>query len=518
MQTYYAYIRVSTHKQGEHGASLQEQKDAIKAFAKRNNLVISEWFEEQETAAKLGRAIFRKMVTALERRKAQGVIMHKIDRGARNLRDWVELGTLVDRGIEVRFANENLDLKSRGGRLAADIQAVVAADFIRNLREEVKKGFYGRLKQGFYPRQAPIGYIDNGKEKAKTICPTMGPLVRKAFELYATGNYSLDALRMELMRMGLRNKRGNSLQISGISYLLNNPFYYGLINIKKANETFIGNHEPIITKELFDWVQALLRGKANAKAGVKHQYLLQRMVKCSICGYGLYAERQKGIVYYRCHSKTCQKTSLREDAIVQNITGDIHEMNLSDEKIAALLNMFRVHIADLRNESDSREKSLRLSIAQAKSRLDSLTDAYLDRAIDRTTFEVRKINLNNGLIDLEDKLSKIGDKEREYLDKENNFLELVKGLKNLPDLANHEEMRDTLKSTISNLSITKKDVDITWDSAFQLMVSEPFVPYGVPDRHESRTVNKKDELQNVVCIVLGCSGSDNHPTPPPIPL
>ncbi len=52
---------------------------------------------------------------------------------------------------EVHFANESLDLQSRGGRLSADIQAVVAADYIRNLREETRKGFYGRLKQGLCP-------------------------------------------------------------------------------------------------------------------------------------------------------------------------------------------------------------------------------------------------------------------------------------------------------------------------------------------------------------------------------
>jgi site-specific DNA recombinase len=69
-------------------------------------------------------------------------------RSARNLKDWADLGELIDSDLEVHFANESLDLHSRGGRLSADIQAVVAADYIRNLREERIKGFYGRLKQG----------------------------------------------------------------------------------------------------------------------------------------------------------------------------------------------------------------------------------------------------------------------------------------------------------------------------------------------------------------------------------
>lgn len=98
--------------------------------------------------------------------KAKGIILHKLDRGARNLRDWAAIGELSDQGVEIHFVNESLDLQSRGGRLSADIQAVVAADYIRNLREETRKGFYGRLKQGLYPLRAPLGYLDQGKGKS----------------------------------------------------------------------------------------------------------------------------------------------------------------------------------------------------------------------------------------------------------------------------------------------------------------------------------------------------------------
>jgi site-specific DNA recombinase len=157
MTQFFAYIRVSTVKQGERGSSLQEQRSAIETFARRHDLAISQWFEEKETAAKRGRRFFSGMLAALEAGEADGVIMHKIDRSARNLRDWSDLGELIDRGIAVHFAHESVDLNSRGGRLSADIQAVVAADYIRNLRDEVRKGFFGRLKQGLYPLPAPVG-------------------------------------------------------------------------------------------------------------------------------------------------------------------------------------------------------------------------------------------------------------------------------------------------------------------------------------------------------------------------
>lgn len=183
---YFSYVRVSTQRQGDLGTSLAEQQAAIERYAQRFNLRIIRQYEERETAAKLGRPVFLDMLKALRTQKADGLVIHKIDRSARNLKDWADLGSLIDAGIEVHFANESLDLTSRGGRLSADIQAVVAADYIRNLREETKKGIYGRLRQGLYPFPARVGYLDKGKGNPKRPDPIQAPLVRRAFELYAS--------------------------------------------------------------------------------------------------------------------------------------------------------------------------------------------------------------------------------------------------------------------------------------------------------------------------------------------
>src|SRR5262249_15883848 len=244
MNSFFAYIRVSTTRQGEQGVSLQQQREAIEKYAQRNALHIQQWFEEQETAAKRGRPIFSRMMKLVRQRKVAGVVIHKIDRGARNLRDWSDLGELIDSGIEVYFANESLDLRSRGGRLAADIQAVVAADYVRNLREETKKGFYGRLKQGILPRPAPLGYLDVGAGKPKIIDPVKGTLVKQAFELYATGRLNLEILADEMYRRGLTSRGGRKLDRNRLSELLNNRFYTGIIDIKKTGQQFVGAHVP----------------------------------------------------------------------------------------------------------------------------------------------------------------------------------------------------------------------------------------------------------------------------------
>lgn len=103
MKKYFAYTRVSTVRQSDKGVSLQEQKSAIEIYAQRNSLNVIEYFEEVVTAAKTGRVIFSDIMKRLRKGEAQGLIIHKIDRSARNPRDWADLGELIDAGLTAPF-------------------------------------------------------------------------------------------------------------------------------------------------------------------------------------------------------------------------------------------------------------------------------------------------------------------------------------------------------------------------------------------------------------------------------
>src|ERR1700748_119531 len=155
---FFGYLRVSTPKQGER-VSLLTQKEEIIRFATRRGFTVTAWFEEKETAAKRGRPVFGEVLCRLRTGEADGLIVYKVDRSARNLKDWADLGELIDTGVPVYFAGDALDMSSRSSRLAADIQAVVAADYIRNVRDEAKRGIQKRLEQGFLPCYAPVGYL-----------------------------------------------------------------------------------------------------------------------------------------------------------------------------------------------------------------------------------------------------------------------------------------------------------------------------------------------------------------------
>jgi site-specific DNA recombinase len=389
MKSYFAYIRVSTVRQGERGSSLQEQRDAIEAYARRNTLSIGAWFEEMETAAKQGRRAFNRMLADLERNRACGVIIHKIDRSSRNLRDWARLGELIDRGVDVHFVQDNLDLTTRGGRLSADIQAVVAADYIRNLRDEVRKGIRGRLKQGLYPWTAPNGYLNAGSAKPKTIDPVRGPLVRRAFELYGTGTYSIDTLRKHLAKLGLVTARGTPLPQGNMAYVLHNPFYMGLMRHNATGELYEGNHEPLVSAALFGRVQGILGGRKYPRVQI-HQYRFRRLISCALCDRSLTGERQKGRVYYRCHSRSCRGVSITEDDVEAKILRELGSLKLEDGDIGDFRDILAEELGAEQNSKVGRMDAIKRDLAQVDERLERLTDALLDAMIDRPAYDSRR--------------------------------------------------------------------------------------------------------------------------------
>lgn len=470
----FAYARVSTQKQGERGVSLQEQREAIERYAERTGLVICEWFEERETAAKRGRPVFATMMSRLRKGVARGVVIHKIDRSARNLRDWADLGELIDRGIQVHFANESLDLHSRGGRLSADIQAVIAADYIRNLREEVRKGFYGRLKQGLYPLPAPLGYKNMGAGKPKVLNPKTAPLVKRAFELYGTGQHSLDSLSKEMEQRGLRTRRGRRASPNALSLILRNPFYSGVIRIERTKECFPGAHEPLVSKALFDRVQRILDGKLN-RPSYSHDFLFRRLLKCAECGYSLIGERQKGHVYYRCHTQGCPTTGIREELVHQAVGEVFDALRFS----GAELRFLNAKLTQLAEQSDqdkaTKKSSLGLRLSQLQERLDRLTDAFVDGVLESELFAHRKTDLLMEKRDIEKALATLEHDNPNAPRRLAKFLELAGSLYSTYQTAEMAEKRRLIEIATSNRRVRGKSLEF--------MLSEPFRE--IAKRHNS---------------------------------
>jgi DNA invertase Pin-like site-specific DNA recombinase len=510
MKTCFGYIRVSTQKQGE-GVSLEAQKDAITAFASRHDLRISEWFEEKETAAKSGRPVFTRMLRLLDQGKATGLIIHKIDRSARNLKDWAIISELSDKGIGVYFATESLDFRSRGGRLTADIQAVIAADYIRNLREETKKGIDGRLKQGLYPFRAPLGYRDNGRGQPKTPCPVTSPLIKHLFALYASGQHSFRSLHREAERIGLRNLAGGKLSLHGVEAILNNPFYCGLIVIRRAGARYDGIHEPLIDVPTFRLVQDIKAGKAGKKV-TRHNHLFRGLFRCGLCSGPLSPERQKGRVYYRCQTSSCPTKTVREDQLDQTVADRLGELALGPEEIAEtrrqLLDWLRGH------DQDEWRRSLQLRFDRATQRLDRLTDLLIDGTVIKADFERRRASLVLEIAELREEERKASTNQLTDTDIE-NFLELATSLHLQYKIASDGEKRMMVQNCFSNCTLTPGKLNLEPQNWLHDLKNGLSAPNGDPGRHTSRT-SSLPKILSAISRILDAGWRKKDPEPLPI--
>ena len=455
MKQCFGYVRVSSLKQGE-GISLDAQKDAIERFAANSGITITKWFEEQQTAAKSGRPIFNQMLKALKAGKAAGVVMHKIDRSARNFFDWAKIGELADNGIDVHFATESLDFSSRGGRLTANIQMAVAEDYVRNLRTEIFKGQRGLLERGYYPFSAPIGYRDNGKRQLKTIDPVTGPLVKLAFELYGSGQYSYDTLRHELAKRGFTQSSGKPRSRGCLEAFLANPFYCGVMRIKRTGEVFQGAHEPLISAELFERVQKIKAGKYGKRV-TRHNHLFRGLFACGQCGRSMIPERQKGYVYYRCHYSECPKNTVREEPLDVAIGKVLSTVQFTEDVLELINERVAAWVRRHQNSDVTNQKTSTMQLAKIDERIEKLEDAAIDQIIDKATFDKRKekLLLQRAQIEQEAQKTKQFYQNPRAIEA---FLERIKSLAEHYYIAGPSAKREIVEIAVSNRKVTAKNV------------------------------------------------------------
>ena len=288
------YARVSSKEQEKEGFSIPAQLKLLNHYAGQQNFLTVHEYVDIETAKRSGRKGFNDMVKFLKnettvkkpKRKCRILLVEKTDRLYRNLKDWV---TLDELDLEIHFVKENVIL-SRDSRSSEKfmhgIKVLMAKNYIDNLSEETKKGMLEKAEQGIYPSFAPLGYINikaNGKRIIKPD-PAIGPQIRKLFEWYATGNYSLLALTRKAFNEGFTfRKSRNKISKSVIHKILRNPIYYG--NFTWAGRRYHGTHEPLISRELFDRVQTVMTEKGRRRTRQqKHKWAFQGLLTCGHCG------------------------------------------------------------------------------------------------------------------------------------------------------------------------------------------------------------------------------------------
>jgi len=298
------YTRKSSEEDDRQALSLDAQERECQRFAVSAQFACDEIIRESHSARRPGRPLFNAMLQTARHVTARGqrvrILCHKPDRLLRNIGDWARINDLVDSGVELLFVSGSYPNNAQG-KMAFGINVLFAKYYVDNLSEEVRKGIREKLARGEWPCLAPLGY-KNVREGGRPIVvphPDKAPLILDAFELYARGEHSLEAVSTELARLGLLDKGGKPLRKGYLAgRILSNPFYHGLMAYD--GHTYEGRHEPLVSLDLFERVQAVLRSKSRPRA-IRHDFPFRGLLRCGACGCAIVAEIKKDrYVYYHC--------------------------------------------------------------------------------------------------------------------------------------------------------------------------------------------------------------------------
>ncbi len=488
---YFIYIRVSSTKQAD-GASLPAQRRIITEYALKNDLPIIKEFEEVESAAKQGRTAFNQMLIELELGHAKGVIFHKIDRGARDLGDWAKLLKLFKgNSVDVRFVAGDIDLSSRSGKLTANMLAVIAADYIENLSEEVKKGQQERLSSGLFPFSPPIGYLPSGPGKIKQIDPVQGKLIKKCFELYGTGEWTIKNLTVHLANLGLNTTRGHRLDKNGLSRLLKNPFYMGMMKVR--GKIYIGNHEKLVSPKLFDKVQEILKRKQH-KQSYRHYYLFKGILKCGYCGRNLRCVFAKHKYhYYYCLGKDCPMRCVSESKIEEYILNRFLEVEFTDNEVAEFREALKNSKKMTFEYAEDNIKGKKLTLEQTRLKLDKLIDLYLDSKIEEKEIEQKREKFLFQIKTLEHEISSFDKSKDKTYTKLEELGKLLKSPIESYKLASPDKKRRLVKSMMENFRLTLNNLDVDWKIPFDTIANREKDSWGGADGTRTRNLFRDRE-------------------------
>ena len=384
-----SYLRVSTREQARRGGrdegfSIPAQRAANKRKALAMGAIIAkEFVEGGVSATTTRRPALQSMLTYLEEETAAGraidyVIVHKLDRLVRNRYDDTTLGRRFDElGVRLVSTSENID-QTPGGLLLHGIMASIAEFYSANLSNEVKKGMDEKVRSGGCIGRAPLGYRNttthiNGQEaRTVTVDDQRAPLVTWAFRAYATGQWTLKSLAAELEARGLTTAPTaklpeKPLSVQSLDKLLRNTFYIGQVTYRGA--VYQGNHQPLISREVFDAVQLVLAGHANGERTLKHPHYLKSTIYCGICGSRLIITNAtpKNVTYeyFVClgrHSKKQPDCTFRA-ALAEQI----------EDEVARLYQRIRLHPAARRQLEQTLHAQLTELSEQTAQELDDLT-------------------------------------------------------------------------------------------------------------------------------------------------
>ncbi len=401
------YIRVSTLRQADvEDGSLDTQESSLKAYVNYENKskdssweIIGIYREQGRSAKNLKRPEFQRMMKDIEDGKINTVIIWKIDRLTRSLKDFSMLwDNFQDKGVQLISLNEKFDTSIAIGRAMLSIILIFAQLEREQTGERTSATMQYRAEQGLWNGGRAFGYdLDPEKKGILKINSEQANIVRKAFELCIEKG-SAGQVQRTLNELGYRmpvyesrrgKKHGGTLfNKQSVIRMLTNPVYIG--KISWSGNLYEGKHEPIIKEQKFSNVQKLLernrKTRSNDKLPKEHVYILQGILRCGKCSSMMTPKsginsRGKSYHYYQCTRNThigkkgCSARYVPAKSIEEFVVKRVRELTTSKDEIKKMINRAnKKGNKDIQKLMDNK-KILSSQFQDIKEKLNSIVDS-----------------------------------------------------------------------------------------------------------------------------------------------
>jgi site-specific DNA recombinase len=498
--------RVSSKEQ-EEGQSIPAQIRRLTEYAERRHYTIEHIFQITESSTKETRKEFEKIIAFIKKSRTPiALIADTIDRVQRSFKESVILEELRRQSkVEIHFFRENLVLNERSNSadlLRWDMGVMFARSYVLQLSDNVKRSKEEALKKGIWIGLAPFGYlhtVDAQGNKTIILDPLRKHFITKLFELYATGNYSLQKLKEEMEALGLKTEKGRSIAKSQIEKILKNPFYYGGMQTKHG--LFSHHYEPLISYEIFQRVQDVANGYHKKPFQQAAQpFILRGLIICSHCGCLLSPEMKKQkYVYYSCTNAkgNCQRKYIREEKFLETLTPYFSSLQLPDDLINKITDYLKnIHESESLFHKENLE-TLRKEQDKIQHRISRTYDDKLDGLIDEQMYQEKIKEYKTRQQEIISQMSRHVKADETFHLTANMVLNLARRAREIFESSEVEEKRQLLNFVFQNLKLEGEKLVVELREPFNLIADTAKCPMGWGRLDSNQRRPKSRDLQSV---------------------
>ena len=457
------YVRVSTLEQATEGYSVGVQKEKLAAYANAQSYEVSGIYSDEGYSGKnLNRPEMRRLLNAVECGQVDVVLIYKLDRLSRRVRDVLELVELFGKyDVALYSLNENLDLSSPFGRAALKMSATFSELERETIVERMEMGKHARAVSGKYscPGRPPFGYALNRESDRLDVVPEEAEIVREMFDKYIEG------LSLRKLYAYCKSKYPNVRYFSCSTCckpVIERPLYAGYF-MHKGELIKAVNCDPIISYETYLLAQEAVRRNTTVREHDNTPYLLTGLLTCGKCGRAFCGKRRthkrSGEVKYEYVSYGCEGRIKHEKGDPQSpCNNEIYSANELENLVGgAVRNLAVADSSALLKASAAVADRLLQENNELNKQKEKLLDLYLNEQIDRAVYAARYDELNkrirNNIASVDSENSKVSREVRTECLRERILA--------YPTLSKKEK-RKLLCLLINKITVLGNEISIEW--------------------------------------------------------